>query len=273
MPSAPTLALVIPGREETDFLQITDIQGLDPVKATVNTTPYASVDGESIDGSQVPSRNIVMNVRPNPDWATWTPEALRQLLYSYFMPKSTVRLAFTSDELPVVEIFGVVDTIEANPFSQDPEFVISLICSDPYFTKVEETVVSGTAITAGGSFTNVTIDSNVELGLRTTLIWTTTKPAFVSVQIKAPSFISFDVDLTQNAALDSTKRFELSSVPKDKFVFAASPDNGLFYYLLPWINESSVWPTLKQGVNQFAIVTDSGGQSWDLRYHEKYGGF
>jgi hypothetical protein len=273
MPSAPTLALVVPGREETDFLQITDIQGLDPVKATVNTTPFASIDGESIDGAQVPGRNLVLKVRPNPDWATWSPEALRQLLYSYFMPKNTIRLVFTSDELPVVEIFGVVDTIEANPFTKDPEFIISIICGEAYFTKVDETVVSGTAIAAGGSFTNVTINGNVDLGIRVVLSWTTSKPNFVSIQIKDPSYISYDVDLSQNTALDATTRFELSSVPKDKFVFAASADNGLFYYLLPWINEASVWPVLKQGVNQFAVVTDAGGQSWDLRYHEKYGGF
>ena len=51
--SAPTLPLDDNGRAETDLIQIRNIDGLDPVKASVNTSPYGSIDGASYAGSSV----------------------------------------------------------------------------------------------------------------------------------------------------------------------------------------------------------------------------
>ena len=60
--SAPTLPLSDSGRAETDLIQIRNIDGLDPVKASVNTSPFGSVDGASYVGSSVESRNIVLTI-------------------------------------------------------------------------------------------------------------------------------------------------------------------------------------------------------------------
>ena len=85
--SAQTLLLPDSGREETDRLQIRNIDGLNPVKGTVNTSPFGSVDGAAYTGTDIDTRNIVLTIRPNPDWDQWTIEGLRKLVYSYFMPK------------------------------------------------------------------------------------------------------------------------------------------------------------------------------------------
>ena len=83
--SAPTLYLSEIGRAESDLIQIRNIEGLDPVVASVGTAPYGASDGEAYVGSSVLSRNIVLTLHPNPDWNTWSHEALRRLLYAYFM--------------------------------------------------------------------------------------------------------------------------------------------------------------------------------------------
>ncbi len=102
--SAPTLLLNPTGRSETDLIQIRNIDGLDPVKASVNTSSYGSVDGASFTGSAVSTRNIVLTVHPNPDWDIWTHESLRRLIYSYFMPKRPIRLVFYSDDTISAEL-------------------------------------------------------------------------------------------------------------------------------------------------------------------------
>ena len=115
--SAPTM-LLNGGRAETDLIQIRDIQGLDPVKASINTSPFGSVDGASYVGSSVLSRNIVLTLHPNPDWDDWTYEGLRRLIYSYFMPKRNTKLVFYSDDMIPVEISGIVEDVQVNPFQQ-----------------------------------------------------------------------------------------------------------------------------------------------------------
>src|SRR5690349_11534227 len=124
LPDAPTLPLSVDGDAETDFLQIRNVDGLDPVKASVGTSPYGSVDGESYAGSSVPSRNIVLTIGGNPDWATWTHASLRRRLYPYFMPKRISRLDFYSDDMDPVTISGVVEGFSFNQFSKDPEMQI-----------------------------------------------------------------------------------------------------------------------------------------------------
>jgi len=138
--SGPTLVLDPDGRAETDLIQISNIDGLDPVKASVNTSPYGSVDGASYTGSSVLSRNIVLTLKLNPDWNTWTYEKIRRLIYSYFMPKLITRLVFYSDDMIPVEILGIVESASVNPFSKDPEILVSIVCPNPYFQALDPTI-------------------------------------------------------------------------------------------------------------------------------------
>ena len=51
--------------------------------------------------------------------------------------------SFYSDDMGPVEISGIVESVEINSFSKDPEFIVSIICPDPYFTALTPTVVTG----------------------------------------------------------------------------------------------------------------------------------
>src|SRR5678816_2690021 len=148
MPGVEILTLDPLGVPEDDPVQVRHIEGLDPTKANISTLSYAAIDGDAFLGSNVPSRNIVLTLGPNPDWSTWTFESLRQLIYSYFIPKySTVQLVFDSDEVGIVQISGIVEDVLANQFTKDPEYIVSLVCLDPMFTAVTPDTVSGLSYT------------------------------------------------------------------------------------------------------------------------------
>lgn len=257
--SAPTLPLNPSGRAETDLIQIRDIQGLDPVKASVTTSQYGAIDGASFTGSSVDTRNIVLTIRPNPDWQTWTYEKLRRLIYSYFMPKRLTRLVFYSDDLIPLTISGIVEDVSINMFSKDPEFTVSIICPDPYFTALDPTVITGIT---GDDPVDIEYNGSVEAGINLKVSWTS---GTVPTNIAIPNF---SVDATVNNLL----YFEMGSVPMRKFVQNIDMNDGSIKSLLDDIAEGSTWPILEIGTNSFFVETDHGVQDWELTYYERFGG-
>ena len=271
--SAPTLFNTEVGRAETDFLQIRNIDGLDPVVASVGTTPYGSSDGEAYVGSSVLSRNIVLTVHPNPDWDHWSPESLRRLLYSYFMPKQVVRLVFYSDDMDPVEITGVVESFAANQFSKDPEYIASIICPDPYFSSVDPKIYAGQTNQPG---IDIEYGGSVPTGIQLTSEFVSgTVPGQLSIQIGNPA-LQFCKVITPSI-VSATKQFQLSSVPRNKFVqnvITSGANAGKITSLLSNITTQagSEWPVLQPGSNIFSVLTDHGVQNWELTYFEKFGG-
>jgi predicted phage tail component-like protein len=269
-PTAPVLPLGARG-PETDRIQIRKIEGLGPVKAAVNTSPYGSMDGESYTGSKVPSRNIVITVGLNPDWMDWSMEALRRLLYAYFMPKQGVRLVFESnDDFPSVEITGVTETVEPSIFSKDVDVDISIICPDPYFTAVDETVIVGNTSAAEGRLAfDVDYMGSIETGVRTRVrSFAGPAPTVIGVQIGDPALTYFRV----GASVDANKDFLMSSLPGQKYAQNINLTNGVITNLLYKVQEGSDWPILVPGRNHVEVITDAGIQDWELAYFARFGG-
>lgn len=268
--SAPLLPLN-GSRAEADLIQVRNIDGLDPVKAAVSTSPFGAIDGASYTGSSVLTRNIVMTLHPNPDWDIWSYEALRQLLYSYFMPKRGTRLVFYSDDMDPVEISGVVEGVEVNMFSKDPELVVSIICPDPYFISLNPKVVTGKAVRSGEAPTIINYDGTIETGMKvkiTTL--TTPNPTDIGIQIGDPRITYFGI----TAGVSSSMYFELNSVPTQKYVQNVDMSNGVITNLLSkvYIQEGAFWPSFEPGENEFKVITNTGNQDWQLTYYERFGG-
>lgn len=273
--SAPILPLDVDGRAETDLIQIRNIDGLDPVKASVNTSPYGSVDGASYVGSSVPARNIVLTIHPNPDWDNWTFEELRRLVYQYFMPKQATRLVFESDDIDPVEISGFVEGCENNIFSKDPEILVSIICPDPYFTTLEPIILTGQTIDFGEVGSIVQYEGNIETGFKLKITHAADPaPTLLSVQtgalsIPGTSYINIE------ATVDDTKYFEMSSVQMKKYAQNVNVSGGAITNLLSKISvaQGSMWPTLKPGENEISVITHSAAaQDWELSYYARYGG-
>lgn len=267
--SAPSLLLDADGRPETDLIQIRNIDGLDPVKASVSTSPRGYVDGVTYTGSDIPARNIVLTIHPNPDWRLWTFESLRRLIYQYFMPKRPVRLVFYSDDIGPVEISGIVEGVTVNQFSKDPEMQVSIICPDPYFTAVDPTVITGQTVRAGGATVVVPYAGTVESGVVVKVTYTSgTNPTSIGIQLNDPSLGYFNVV----AGVNNTLYFEMSSIPMAKFVQNIDLNTGVINNLLSDVEDGSTWLVLEPGDNQFSVVTDQGVQDWELTFYERFGG-
>jgi Phage tail protein RIFT-related domain len=269
--SAPTLLLDEGGRAEKDLIQIRNIDGLDPVKASINTSPFGSVDGASYVGGSVQSRNIVLTLHPNPDWNNWTFEGLRRLLYSYFMPKRATRLVFYSDDMIPVEISGIVEDVQVNMFSKDPELIVSIICPDPYFTSLEGIVITGRSGPAGGPVTLIEYNGTMDAGIRVKVTASTDPvPNDIAIQVGDPIITYFAVAAT----VDPSMYFEMSSLPMQKFVQNVTIGSGVITNLLSKVHvqEGSLWPSFQPGENEFSVVTDHGSHDWELTYFERFGG-
>lgn len=268
--SVDELPLDPAGRSETDLFQVRDITGLGPVKASVNTSPLGSMDGDTYVGSTVGSRNIVLTIKPNPDWSVWTYEQMRRVLYEYFMPKRRIRLVFETDEIAPVEILGYIETNEPAIFSKDGEIQVSIICPYPYFTSVNPVVFDGSSL---DTTADIDYDGSVETGMSVQVSWTSGgPPSFIGVQVGDPILSYFRV----TAGVDASKYFTMSSVPGQKYVENVAVSNGVITNLLSKVQSGSQWPVLQPGINNFSIITDISDEverfDWQLTYYNRYGG-
>lgn len=135
--------LVLTGKEPV--YQVIDIQGLNPAKAQVNTTPLYGVDGADFNSSKIGTKNIVLKIKINGDV-----ETNRLALYQYIKPKEWCRF-FYANEHRNVYIDGYVETFECGLFTKSETAQVSIICPSPYFKDINESVVPLSNVT--GAFT------------------------------------------------------------------------------------------------------------------------
>ncbi len=110
---------------------VTNITGLGPVGADINTVSYASRDGSVFASARVDNRNIVFSFLFLPSDGD-SIEDVRQRSYKYFPVKSKVTLVFKTTNRNA-RIQGYVETNEPDIFSEQESTQISIICPDPYF--------------------------------------------------------------------------------------------------------------------------------------------
>lgn len=252
---------------------IRSIDGLDPVKATIVTSNFAQLDGAEYQSSRREARNLVFKLGLEPDYAE-EPLNVRQLraqLYSYFMPKSVVSLAFADDEMGIVYISGRVESFESPLFTQDPEATISLICVDPDFQRGEFTEISGVSGTpvvfdyegtspVGILFTAANLAVELE-GFRLNLSNSTNQTGLLE-------FIS---------PLSATNKIAISTVVGDKYarrtLAGTTPGtDGPTSSVLWGVSPYSDWLALAPGMNTFEFWTGKAATPFTLRFRSKFGG-
>ena len=113
---------------------ITNITGLGPPDAAINTVSVGSFDGERFNSSKVGMRNIVMTIAILGDI-----EANRIALYSIFKSKQWVRFHYKNG-IRNVYIDGYVESAPIDLFTQNQEIQISILCPEPFFKNAEEII-------------------------------------------------------------------------------------------------------------------------------------
>ena len=123
---------------------VKDVDGLDPVTASIFTLTDTGVDGDRYQGSRVDSRNIVLKLGYSPIYSgSLGVGRLRTRLFNALPPKGGVTLKFYTTDLPNLVIKGYVETHDTNMFSEEPEVSISIMCPDPYFKAESQEEIVG----------------------------------------------------------------------------------------------------------------------------------
>lgn len=272
-PGAAALALAARPELDTFYVANGDNHGLDPVTITVGTASLGSIDGETHLGDTVPKRNIVLTLRPNTNYINWTSEQFRRFLSTYFTPKSTVRLVFTTDEIDdPVEIYGIVEGMPNNPFSDVLEFQISIICPDPYFKATVAHSASGLTNDDAETLDVVEINNPGDLAVgffirvQHVLI---DSLEFVQMGMGNPVFSHFR---TNDTAITTAKLLEVSSERLNKFVHEVVPGEATFTNVFTRVERASEFLVLEPGLNYFTIFTDTGDQDWAITWYPRYDG-
>lgn len=117
--------------ENESGLIITSIDGLGPVKATINMTEIPSSDGSIYNSSRLSNRNIVLK-------AVFTHassiEEARHLSYKYFPINKKITLQIETDTR-TVQTEGYVESNEPDIFSKQSSFQVSIVCESAYFSE------------------------------------------------------------------------------------------------------------------------------------------
>lgn len=245
---------------------VQDIQGLDPVKATLVSSSFAQQDGAQYQSSRRETRNILLRLGFNPDYAIDDVRALRTRLYPFFMPKTPVSLRFFMDDDLTVDIPGVVESFESAMFSQEPVVDISVMCFDPDFIEPDPVVVAGST-TAGSTVSTLNYTGTVEAGIQFQLNVNRTLTEF-TIYHQAPDGSLRSMDF--QGSLVSGDVVVINTVSGNKY--AELTRSGTTSSILYGISPQSNWLELDTGANGIRVYAEGAAIPYTITYTRRYGG-
>lgn len=258
--------LSLPLQDVVSGYIIEEIEGLDPVKATLVSSSFANMDGEQYHSSRRETRNIVLKIGLEPDYVNDSVQDLRRGLYGFFMPKSLVNLRFIMSDGLEVDIQGRVESFETPLFTKEPEVDISVICFDPDFFDATPVVVSGNS-TALTTESLIPYDGTVDTGVLFTLNVNRSLSAF-TVYHRDPSGTLRSLDF--QAALVNGDIVKVSTVTGNKY--ARKTTGGTESSALYAVSPQSYWMKFQPGDNYIRVYAVGAAIPYTLTYVNRYGG-
>lgn len=252
--------------EDEGHYQVADIEGLDPVKATLVSSSYAGEDGEEFQSAKLPARNIKYKLDLEADFDPKSYSDLRRDLYTYFMPKAKISQRFFLTSGLYVDIEGIVEGIAAPLFTDDPIANISVMCYKPDFIDPQMVTVEGLTV---DDDTNTEIDypGTVEAGTVLT-VHVNRSVGEISIYNTDEGGNLFQLDFTY--ALLNGDSLVISSLRGNKGITLtrATVPSSVLYGRSP----QSSWISLFEGLNQFRVYADGAPIPYTLEYVVRYGG-
>ncbi len=241
------------------------IDGLDPVKATVVTSSFATRDGVEYESARRDARNLILHLGFEPDWASGDAKALRDNQYKWFMTKQQVECRFYEDSGLVVSIVGRVESNDSPRFTSDPGADISIICPNPDFLGMTNEIIASNSV-ADGTENTINYIGTIETGFLFTLNVNRSISGF-SLYARGSDGIQYELDFS--ADLVASDVVKISTVPGNKF--ATLTRGGVDSSLLYGISPSSPWLTLQPGSNKIRLLISGAAIPYTISYTDKYG--
>lgn len=262
--------LVLPLEDASNGLAINEIEGLDPVKATLVSSSSAGVDGAQYHSAHREPRNLKFKISFEPDYIETSVDDLRTRLYSFFMPKTEVDLRFVMSDGLYVDITGRVEDFVSPRFTEEPVADISLLCFQPDFIDPNPVTVNDLLSTdQEDPATDYRIDylGTVEVGVVLTIRPDKVVPEF-TVHHRPPDGSHRQLDFS--TPLSAGDKLVISGVTGAKGVTLTrnNSDSSVLYGLSP----QSAWITFEEGDNYLRVYFDGEPIQYDIEYITRYGG-
>lgn len=259
--------LVLSLEDLENGILLEEVGGLDPVKATITSSAFAQIDGSNYQASRREERNITLKLTLEPDYVEGqTVRQLRRLLYTYFMPKSAIKLRFISDDMETVYLDGRIESFETPLFASEAEVNISIICFNPDFYNPLSVYIDGFT-TAADSGLLVNYPGDVESGVLFRLFVDRALTSF-SIKVDTPDGETQQLDF--NSSLIADDIMFINTVPGNKYanVRRDGYGSGRLYGVSP----QSQWVMLMPGDNLVTVYAEGTPIPYILGYNTKYGG-
>jgi hypothetical protein len=258
--------LVLPLQDSTSGYTIKDIDGLDPVKSTIVFSSFAQLDGSQFQSSRLENRNIIIKIGIESYYGAATVREMRQALYAYFMPKTTVNIKVFIDGVEFAYIQGQVESCEAPLFSKDPEVVVSLLCFNPNFIGAENVIVTGNTV-ADATEQTIDYEGTVETGFMLELAVNRSLSAF-TIYNRRPGGETWEFAFTAPLLTNDVVLINTLSRTKQAILTRAGNVSSVLYGVAP----TSSWPNLWPGENFFRVLATGAAIPFSIDYIPKYGG-
>lgn len=237
---------------------ITNIDGIDPPEAVINSTRNAGADGSVFNSAYVDNRVITITLAIN------APAELNRInLYKYFKSKQKVKLYYKNSTRNVC-IEGYVQNIPINYFEKKQIAQIIIFCPNPFFNESIDKITNFETVTSLFQFpfeietpipfssiatnaeTNVINSGDVETGMIITLraSGTVVNPAI------------YDVDTGEYFKINKTMTtgdvITINTKDKEKSITLLSA--GVLSNIIGNIEYGSTWLKLRPGDNIMLIT-------------------
>lgn len=258
--------LSLPIDDASGGYSVKDVEGLDPVKATIVSSSFAGQDGAQYQNSRREERNVKIKLGLEADYISTTVRDLRKRLYNYFMPKSKVDLRFYDSDGLVVNISGWVETCESPLFSQEPEVDISILCLDSDFIDLNEVVVNGMSTSAtdemlfsyeGTVETGIEFVFNINRSITEFTIYHRPPDGSLRTMDFAAPLVAGDI-LTINTVAGDKRVTRSRAGSVISLLYAKSPQSG--------------WIELLNGSNYIRVYATGAAIPYAISYTPRYGG-
>lgn len=244
---------------------VEDIEGLDPNKATMLTSSTVLQDGVEDQGSREEGRDIILKLEYDMNHPS-SVSSRRHKLYQFLMPQSLVTLRFFMEDMPVVDIVGRVENMDAPMFAKEPKATISVFCHKPAFYSKDVYTFSGN--------TTDTVEA-------VDLTYNGTSPAPISFDLR-PNRTMTGVTLYQNLSngagftlqyVGSLLAGDLLEIETAKgFKGAWLTRAGVRKSVLNGIAPNATWLNLYPGENALRAFVAGAAVPYTIEYRERFGG-
>lgn len=245
---------------------VEDIQGLDPVNATLVSSSVANFDGEQYQSARRVKRNILLKLGFDVNWAAQSIRGLRNALYRYFMSKTQVNLRFFLSNENTVEIDGIVEYCQSTLFAEEPVVDVSILCFDPDFLELEAVEIEGDTVNDSEEFL-VEYTGSVDTGILFTLLVDRELSEFTIYHRPGDNQVR-TFEMVADLEADDILRINTNRGQKEVILTRDSVESSLLYGR----TSQSNWISLMPGDNYIRVFADGVPIPFTIEYFTRHGG-